>query len=51
MREGKNLGIALVIEFDSIDIVHKFYESEKYQVAKAVRELASNTHLVLVEGS
>ena len=51
VREGKNLGLALVIEFDTIDIARKFYESEKYQAAKAVRELASNTHLVLVEGS
>ena len=51
VREGKNLGLALVIEFDTIDIARKFYESEKYQEAKAVRELASNTHLVLVEGS
>jgi len=47
--KGENLGLALVIEFDTIDIARKFYESEKYQEAKAVRELASNTHLVLVE--
>ena len=51
VREGKNSGIALVIEFESIETARKFYESEKYQAAKAVRELASNTHLVLVEGS
>ena len=51
VREGKNLGIALVIEFKSIDIARKFYESEKYQAAKAVRELAADTHLVLVEES
>ena len=51
VREGKDSGIALVIEFESIEIARKFYESEKYQAAKAVRELASNTHLVLVEGS
>ena len=51
VREGKDSGIALVIEFESIETARKFYESEKYQAAKAVRELASNTHLVLVEGS
>ena len=51
VREGKNLGIALIIEFESIETARKFYESEKYQAAKTVRELASNTHLVLVEGS
>ena len=51
VREGKNLGIALIIEFESIDIARKFYESEKYQAAKTVRELAADTHLILVEGN
>ena len=50
VREGDNLGTAVVIEFESIDTARKFYESEKYQAAKAVRELAAKTHLVLVEG-
>ena len=51
IREGKISGIALIIEFESIDIARKFYESEKYQAAKAVRELAAETDLILVEGS
>jgi len=51
VREGKILGIALVIEFKSIETARKFYESEKYQAAKAVRELAAETDLILVEGS
>ena len=51
VREGKNLGTALVIEFESIDIARKFYESEEYQAAKAVRELASDTDLILAEES
>ena len=51
VREGKHLGIALIIEFESIDIARKFYESEKYQAAKAVRELAADTDLILVEGN
>ena len=51
VQEGKDSGIALVIEFESMDIARKFYESEKYQAAKAVRELASDTDLILVEGS
>ena len=50
VREGDNLGTAVVIEFESIDAARKFYESEKYQAAKAVRELAAKAHLVLVEG-
>ncbi|MAO89628.1 MAG: hypothetical protein CL880_03705 [Dehalococcoidia bacterium] len=28
----------------------KFYESDKYTEARAVRELASDTDLILVEG-
>ena len=51
VREGKRSGIALVIEFESIETARKFYESEKYQAAKAVREMASDTHLILVEGN
>ena len=51
VREGKISGIALVIEFESIETARKFYESEKYQAAKAVRELAADTDLILVEGS
>ena len=50
VREGKDSGIALVIEFESIEVARKFYESEKYQAAKAVREMASDTDLILVEG-
>ena len=51
VREGKDSGIALVIEFESIEVARKFYESEKYQAAKAVRDLAADTDLILVEGS
>ena len=51
VREGKNLGIALIIEFESIETARKFYESDKYQEAKEIREMASDTDLILVEGS
>ena len=51
VREGENLGTVVVVEFESIDAARKFYESEKYQAAKAVRELAAKAHLVLVEGN
>jgi len=51
VREGKISGIALVIEFESIETARKFYESEKYTAAKAVRELTADTDLILVEGS
>ena len=51
VREGKDSGIALVIEFESIETARKFYESEKYQAAKTIRELAAETDLILAEGS
>ena len=50
VREGDSLGTAVLIEFESIEAARGFYESEKYQAAKAVRELAAKAHLVLVEG-
>ena len=49
-REGKKTGIVVVIEFESIDKVRKFYESEVYQAAKAVRDKACDTDLFLAEG-
>ena len=50
VREGKVLGIALIIEFETFDIARQFYESEKYQAAKAVRDKACDTDLIIVEG-
>ena len=34
VREGKPLGLALVIEFENIETARKFYESEKSCTAK-----------------
>ena len=50
VREGRDSGISIVIEFESIESARKFYESKKYTEAKAVRELASEAELILVEG-
>ena len=49
-REGKKPGVVVVFEFESIDQARKFYESEAYQAAKAVRDKACDTDLFLVEG-
>ncbi|MEO1845788.1 MAG: DUF1330 domain-containing protein [Pseudomonadota bacterium] len=49
-REGGPLGLCIVIEFDSVERARAFYESEQYTAARVVREAASNTHLVLIEG-
>ncbi len=49
-REGDAQGLAIVIEFESIDAARAFYESEAYNEARAVREKISDTDLILVEG-
>lgn len=50
VREGSNSGVAIVIEFESIENARKFYESDKYTEARAVRESAADTDLILVNG-
>ena len=50
VREGSDSGLAIVIEFENIEGARNFYESDKYTEARAVRELASDTELILVEG-
>ncbi len=49
-REGAAKGLAIVIEFESIDAARDFYESNAYNEARAVREKISETDLVLAEG-
>ena len=49
-REGKKPGVVVVFEFESMDQARKFYESEAYQAAKAVRDKACDTDLFLAEG-
>ena len=48
--EGGDSGVAIIIEFESIESARTFYASDRYTKAKAVRELASDTDLILVEG-
>ena len=40
----------MVIEFEDMDAARSFYESEAYTAARAVRETATETDLMLVEG-
>jgi uncharacterized protein (DUF1330 family) len=49
-REGASRGIAIVIEFENMDAARRFYESDAYAAARAVREKAAETDLTLVEG-
>jgi uncharacterized protein (DUF1330 family) len=48
--EGAALGLAIVVEFDSLDAARTFYHSEAYTEARRVRERISDTDLILVEG-
>ena len=50
-REGKKPGVVVVLEFESMDKARKCYESEAYQAAKAVREKACDTDLIIAEGA
>lgn len=49
-REGAAKGLAIVIEFESLEAARAFYESDAYGAARAVREKISDTDLILVEG-
>ena len=49
-REGGLRGTTIVIEFETMDAARKFYESDAYTAARAVRETAAETDLLLVEG-
>ena len=49
-REGGADGLAIVIEFESIDAARAFYDSDAYKEARTVREKISDTDLILVEG-
>ena len=48
--EGDLSGIVMLIEFESKEAANKFYYSEEYQAAKAVREACSDTDFMIIEG-
>ena len=50
-HEGSVEGIVMMIEFESIDTARRFYLSDEYQAAKAVRDACSETDLMIIEGS
>ena len=49
-REGDLRGLTILIEFENMDAARGFYESDAYTAARAVRETAAETDLLLVEG-
>ena len=48
--EGRLRPRTIVIEFPSLKAAQDCYASERYQAAKAIRETASETDIVIVEG-
>ena len=49
-REGDLRGAVMLIEFDIMDAAKTFYESDEYTAAKAIREMAVKTDLLMIEG-
>ena len=50
-HEGDLKGTVMMIEFDSLEVAKKFYLSDEYQAAKAIRDECSETDLMLIEGT
>ena len=50
VREGVARKRTVVLEFDSYEIALACFESAGYQNAKAIRELAATSDLVIVQG-
>src|SRR6056300_496147 len=49
-HEGSLTGVVMMIEFESKEVAEKFYFSEEYQAAKAVRVECADTDLMIIEG-
>ena len=49
-HEGDVSGVVILLQFESNEIVEKFYLSENYQVAKATRDQGCDTDLMIAEG-
>lgn len=49
-KEGPENGVAVIVEFDSLEAARTFYHSKEYTEARAIREQAAQTDLLLVEG-
>ena len=49
-HEGTVSGVVTLIEFDSKAAAEKFYFSDDYQAAKAIRDKGVDTDLMIIEG-
>ena len=43
-------GRFVILEFPSIEKAHEWYNSDNYQKAKAIRQRAAHTQMIMVEG-
>ncbi|XDZ66454.1 DUF1330 domain-containing protein [Alphaproteobacteria bacterium LSUCC0684] len=50
-HEGSLSGVVMMIEFESKEVAEKFYFSDEYQAAKAVRDECADTDLMIIEGA
>jgi uncharacterized protein (DUF1330 family) len=50
-HEGGLKGTVMMIEFNSLNAARKFYLSDEYQAAKAIRDECSEADLMLIEGT
>ena len=49
--EGQARARNVILEFESFDAAKRYYQSQEYQAAKALREGAADMDMVLVEGA
>jgi uncharacterized protein (DUF1330 family) len=49
-HEGNADGIVTMLEFESKEAAEKFYFSDDYQAAKAIRDTGCDTDLMIIEG-
>jgi uncharacterized protein (DUF1330 family) len=50
LEGGRNIRLVVVLEFPSRERALEWYNSDQYEIAKAIRFRAANTHLVLLDG-
>ena len=49
-HEGNVDGVVTMLEFESKEAAEKFYFSDDYQAAKAIRDTGCDTDLMIIEG-
>ena len=51
IREGSQAGISVIVEFDDVETARRFYDSDGYTAAKAIRQSVAETDLRIVSGA